>query len=197
MNGSSGTDTVSHTFGVSASAGVNISLAVTTGQSNASSGIDTLTGIENLTGSNYADKLTGNTGSNSLSGGAGNDTVSGGSGNDTLVGGADKDSLTSGVGNDVFDFNAASESGTANATWDIITDFIRGQDRIDLSSIDANTATTANDAFTTIIAISAAYTAAGQLKFASGVLYGNIDADAEFAITLTGVTTLSTGDILL
>jgi serralysin len=83
--------------------------------------------------------------------------------------------------------------------WDVVNDFVRGQDKIDLRGIDANTATVANDAFTTFIAGTAAFTAAGQLKLLNGVLYGNTDgdADAEFAIQLTGVTQLTTADVML
>ena len=108
--------------------------------------------------------------------------------------------MTGGSGNDVFDFNALSEMGTTSTTRDVIADFIRGHDRIDLATLDANTATTTNDAFRgTLIAASAGFTAAGQLKLASGVLYGNIDADstAEFAIQLTGVSALSAADFIL
>jgi uncharacterized delta-60 repeat protein len=143
--------------------------------------------------------ITGNAANNVIDGGAGADTLSGGLGNDTLVGGQGKDVLEGGGGNDVFVFRNASESGITSATWDVIKDFVRGQDRIDLSAIDANAATAANDAFTGFIASTAAFTAAGQLKFVGGVLYGNTDADAdpEFAIQLTGITQLSTADVVL
>jgi serralysin len=81
----------------------------------------------------------------------------------------------------------------------VVNDFMRGQDKIDLRGIDANTATIANDAFTGFIAGTAAFTAAGQLKLVGGVLYGNTDADAdaEFAIQLTGITQLTTADVML
>ncbi|MCS0628842.1 hypothetical protein NX786_05805 [Telluria mixta] len=153
----------------------------------------------NGTGNELANTLTGNAGNNVLDGGAGADSLSGGAGDDILIGGAGKDTLKGDAGKDVFDFNALSEMGTTSATWDVIGDFTAGQDKIDLSTLDANTATTANDAFTEIIAATAAFTKAGQLKFANGVLYGNVDADAdaEFAIQLTGVTTLGAADIVL
>ena len=66
--------------------------------------------------------------------------------------------------------------------------------------MDANTATTTvNEAFTTVIGSSTAFTAAGQLKVSGSVLYGNTDADAtaEFAIQLTGITILATSDFVL
>ena len=117
----------------------------------------------------------------------------------TLTGGLGKDVLEGGGGSDVFVFNASTETGVTSAAWDVINDFVRGQDKLDLRGIDANTATTVNDAFTTFIAGTAAFTAAGQLKFVNGVLYGNTDgdADAEFAIQLTGITQLTTADVVL
>ncbi|MND47399.1 Bifunctional hemolysin/adenylate cyclase precursor [compost metagenome] len=144
----------------------------------------------NGVGNSLSNTLTGNGAANALNGGAGNDTLSGGGG---------KDSLTGGLGNDIFDFNALSESGPTSASWDVINDFARGSDRIDLSTLDANTATAANDAFTSVIGSTAAFSAAGQLKVLGGVLYGNTDADsaAEFAIQLVGITSLTTADLIV
>ncbi|MGQ7816035.1 hypothetical protein ACUTAH_10260 [Metapseudomonas furukawaii] len=153
----------------------------------------------NGTGNGLDNILTGNGAANVLNGAAGNDILSGGVGNDRLIGGAGKDSLTGGSGNDIFDFNALSETGLTSTTWDVITDFARGADKIDLSTLDANTATATNDAFTTLISSAAAFTQAGQLRLTNGVLYGNTDADsaAEFAIQLTGVTGLSITDLIV
>jgi Ca2+-binding RTX toxin-like protein len=128
LTGGDGTDTVSYAYGLSGTTGVTVSLVLATAQVTGGSGSDTLLSIENLTGSNYNDRLTGTTGANSLNGG---------SGNDTLTGGAGKDQLTGGSGNDTFDFNALAEMGTSSATWDLITDFVRGQDKIDLTTLDA------------------------------------------------------------
>ncbi len=153
----------------------------------------------NGTGNSLVNTLTGNSAANVLDGGVGNDMLSGGVGNDRLVGGAGKDVLTGGVGNDIFDFNAFSETGLTSTSWDVISDFVRGSDKIDLSTLDANTATTGNDSFREIIGNTSAFTSAGQLKVANGVLYGNTDADntAEFAIQLIGVTSLATLDFTL
>lgn len=56
-----------------------------------------------------------------------------------------------------------------------------------------------NDAFTFIT--SPNFSAQGQLKFADGILSGNIDFDfsrPEFEIALTGVTTINqTSDLIL
>jgi len=190
LNGGSGSDTVSYYYGCKGTTGVTVSLANSGSQTTGGSGSDTLIGIEHLGGGNNADRLTGNTGDNRLYGYGGNDT---------LIGGVGRDSLNGGSGNDLFDFNALSEMGSTSTTQDIITDFVRGQDRIDLSGLDAKTATSTNDAFSsTFVAAAAAFTAAGQLKFASGVLYGNTDSDAEaeFAIQLTGISTLTAADLV-
>jgi Ca2+-binding RTX toxin-like protein len=182
LNGGAGTDTASYAY---ATAGVTASLAVTTAQSTGGSGSDTLLNIENLTGGAYNDTLTGNSGANVLDGGAGKDTLTGNGGNDT------------------FDFNALTEMGATITTCDIITDFTSG-DMIDLSTLDANTATTTNDAFDSLTVgatFSGVFASVGDLYFDSSahVLYGNTDADssAEFAISLTSVTTLSTSNLVL
>jgi len=198
--GGDGIDTVSFYYGATGTTGVTASLV--TGQATGS-GSDTLTSIERLYGSNNADRFTGDAKANYLYGYAGNDTLDGGAGIDTLVGGVGRDSLAGGSGNDIFDFNLLSEMGlvTDSNTWDVITDFSTG-DRIDLSSLDANTSNTvgSNDTFSS--ALVSTFTAAGQLKFdnVAHVLYGNSDSNLatfEWAIKLTGVNTLVTADFVL
>ena len=188
LDGSAGSDTVSYALGVSAQ-GVDVSLATELAQSTGGSGTDTLISIENLIGSAFADHLTGNDGNNTLRGGAGADTLNGGGGIDTLSGSA---------GNDVFDFDALTDLGATIGTSDTVTDFAVG-DLLDLSSLDADTTTPElNDAFSTTLVSD--FTAAGQLKFDNGVLYGNTDGDintVEFVINLTGVTSLSASDLVV
>ena len=206
ISGGGGTeiDTVSYQYGLVSGATSGISANLATGSVTGTSGTDTLTRIENLIGSSLNDTLVGSTGNNSLSGGSGNDSLSGGDGNDTLIGGAGKDTLVGGNGNDIFDFNALSEMGTTSTTWDVISGFVSGQDRIDLSTLDANTVTTTNDAFDLLTVggtFSGSFASAGDLYFdnVAKVLYGNTDGDvaAEFAIQITGVTTLATSDFIL
>ena len=190
INGGLGTDTVSYQY---AGTAVTASLATTAVQATGGSGSDTLVSIENLIGSAYADKLTGNTGANALNGGAGNDLLTGGLG-------ADK--LTGGTGTDRFDFNALAEMGLISTTRDTITDFKTSEgDKIDLLGVDANTALTGNQAFTYLGAVSAfTGNATGQLRFdaTAHILYGSTDADtaAEFAIVLTGVSSLASADLV-
>lgn len=126
------------------------------------------TGNDTLTGNAGSDSLLGNGGNDTLDGGAGNDALDGGAGNDVLRGGAGDDGLTGGDGNDVLeggDGNDALTGGNGNDVLngglgndglvggagidvfrftdlggaDRIADFTRGQDRIDLSGLDAVT----------------------------------------------------------
>lgn len=146
------------------------------------------------------DTMSGNGGNDRLLGDAGNDTIQGGAGADVFDGGTGKDLLSGGAGRDVFDFDTVAESGLAATRRDVVADFVSGVDRIDLSGIDANTAMDGNQAFRgTLIAPSATFTLAGQLRLSGGILYGNTDtdADAEFSIALTGVASLSGADLVL
>ena len=137
---------------------------------------------------------------NKLTGGAGNDSLFAGGGIDVLTGGLGKDNMTGGLGADTFDFNALLES-VVGINRDIITDFSSVQlDKIDLSTIDANSTLALDQAFATAILASGAFTAAGQLRLVGNVLSGNTDSDfatSEFEIQLTGVTTLTDADFIL
>jgi Ca2+-binding RTX toxin-like protein len=177
---------------------VSASLAIDAAQATGGSGSDTLLNFENLTGGNFNDILTGSTTANTLSGGAGNDTLNGGAGNDLLLGGTGVDRLNGGSGADRFDFNALSEMGLG-VLRDVLGDFKTSEgDKLDLSTLDANTATATNEAFIFIGSSAFGSNAAGQLRFAGGMLYGSTDADsaAEFEIQLLGVSTLNTTDLI-
>lgn len=195
MNGGAngtGGDTVSY---ASAASAVTVSLAVTGSQVTGGAGSDRLSNFENLTGSNFNDTLTGNNGANLIDGGLGNDTITGGQGADSLRGGS---------GSDIFDFNNVNETGNTATTRDVILDFQQGQDRIDLSTIDASTALGGNNAFLFRGAIAAFGTAAdGEIRFAQEggitVIYGDTNGDsvAEFQIALNGLYTLTAADFVL
>ncbi|MCC2632724.1 MAG: rhizobiocin/RTX toxin and hemolysin-type calcium binding protein, partial [Ramlibacter sp.] len=125
--------------------------------------------------------------------------LTGGSGANILKGGVGKDTLSGEGGADVFDYDAANHSGITATTRDVILDF-DGNDRLDLSTIDANGTAAGNGAFSATF-VTGAFTGAGQLRFdaATQVLYGNTDTDtqAEFSIQLTGFTSLTAADIIL
>ncbi|MCY1275697.1 Bifunctional hemolysin/adenylate cyclase precursor [compost metagenome] len=168
LDGGAGFDTLSY---FQATAGVTVSLAVTTAQATGGAGIDTLRNFEGLTGSAFNDTLTGNVGVNFFNGGAGGDR---------------------------FDFNSLGEMGVG-ALRDVVRDFNSAEgDKIDLSTLDANAATAANDAFTFIGTAAFSANASGQLRFAFGVLYGSTDADsvAEFEISLLGLRSIASSDLI-
>jgi Ca2+-binding RTX toxin-like protein len=161
----------------------------------------TLSGTAGLggTGNTLANKLTGNTGANVLNGLGGNDSLAGGGGNDGLNGGTGKDSLTGNAGADRFVFTSANDSTAA--AFDVITDFVRGSDKIDLSKLDAIATRAGQQDFTFIGKSAFSANATGQLRIEmSGgklMLFGSTDADAaaEFSVQIMGTTTLSAGDL--
>ena len=164
----------------------------------------TLTGDGNIngTGNSLNNVLQGTTGNNVLRGGGGNDTLTGDLGDDVLVGGFGRDIETGGAGADRFDFNAFNESGTTSATRDQIVGFEQGIDTIDFSTIDANTASWGNQAFTFIGDI-AFHGVAGELRQqvvdADTIVSGDINGDtvADFQIQLNGAFALTPNDFSL
>ncbi len=85
---------------------------------------------EQVDGAGGNDRILGRGRNDSLAGGEGNDTLSGGGGNDLLAGGAGDDLLIGGAGNDVFAFGPGGGA-------DRIKDFVKGEDRLDLTAFAA------------------------------------------------------------
>ncbi len=75
----------------------------------------------------------GEDGADILVGGLSNDDLRGDAGDDILAGDAGADRLTGGSGRDIFIYRAAAHSTGAN--FDTITDFVTGEDRIDLTAL--------------------------------------------------------------
>jgi Ca2+-binding RTX toxin-like protein len=140
IDGGTGSDTID--FSLS-----NLAVSVNLATGAASGGFaqgDIITAIESITGSAFNDTLMGNSGANVLMGGAGADYLDGGAGNDRLFGGAGNDRLMGGDGNDYLEGGAGTDllSGGVGADtfgftargWgsDIIADFARGLDKLDL-----------------------------------------------------------------
>lgn len=215
MNAGKGVDTVSYEFGVTGDAGVVVNLGAGGKVNTGGSGRDHLVHFENAVGSVNDDLLCGNKGDNvldglggndSLVGGAGSDTLFGNDGDDLLVGGVGSDALEGGAGNDTFDFNGVADLSTDAAATDVIEDFVRGEDRIDLSGIDAIAGTTLDEGFTFIGDTDFSSTdASGQLRYSfdaeAGVGYlsgsTDADADAEFVVQVVGVAELDAADFAL
>lgn len=110
-------------------------------------GADSLTGLDGrdaLMGGAGDDRLAGGWGADRLWGGEGSDVLLGGAGNDSLTGGRGMDDLGGGAGDDVFRFTGPRD---AEEGPDRIRDFARGDDRIDLSAIDARPGLPGDQAF--------------------------------------------------
>ncbi|MEH2167266.1 MAG: calcium-binding protein, partial [Nostoc sp.] len=77
----------------------------------------------------YADQLFGGLGNDTLRGFSGDDVLFGEQGDDRLESGLGDDTLSGGAGNDVFNLAYSQEN-------DLVIDFVRGQDKIDVRSLN-------------------------------------------------------------
>lgn len=158
-------------------------------------------GNDRLDGGGGNDQLIGGAGNDLLLGGAGNDVLTGGRGADKLAGGGGADVLTGGAGNDVFIFKSIKESTVKANGRDTIIDFARG-DRIDVSSIDANTLRKGDQDFDFIGRDGFSKTA-GELRFERSkgdtFVYGDVNGDgrADFAIRLDDDLNLREADFVI
>ena len=128
LDGGDGSDTASYAL---ATSGVTVDLGIAGPQETYGAGIDWLQNIENISGSPFNDTLTGNAGANIIAGGAGDDILTGGGGADSLSGHAP--GAISPTDFNTFRFIAPSDS--APASFDTISDFVAGLDKIDLTSL--------------------------------------------------------------
>ena len=168
-------------------------------------------GNDILIGGTVNDSLTGGLGNDTLIGGAGNDSLIGGVGNDSLTGGAGSDSLTGGAGNDIFGYTALADSNagtlTFPITFDTITDFNKGQDKISVVGLGFNAATALVNAQVAVNAtnqteinaavLTAAAGAIGVSTLGTFVLGGStyiLGNDAAAAITGNDLLVKLTGD---
>lgn len=216
--GGSGTDTVTYTSSVKSAVIVDLAKGTASG---AEIGNDKLSGVENILGGNQGDRITGSMSGNSLNGmggndvlmgGGGNDTISGGTGadkilagagNDKLYGGSGADDLYGGSGKDVFVFKSKADLTNSKTATDTIFDFSRTQgDKIDFTSIDANTTKSGNQAFT-FIKSEGFSDKAGELRYVKKAsdtyVYGDTDGNgkANFVLHFDDALKLTKADFLL
>jgi serralysin len=134
--------------------------------------------------------LTGTAGVNRIKGGGGRDLLDGRGGADVLRGGAGADR-----------FVLSSENDSRRGARDTILDFGRGNDRIDLSDIDADTTAPGNQDFE-FVGGSAFSGSAAELRARRNagdtLVYGDTDGDgrAEIALRLVDFRGFDEGDFI-
>jgi hypothetical protein len=172
LNGDAAVDLVSY----GGSARVTVDLSLATDKATRGSEVDTLTNVEGAVGSSAGDVFRGNQFNNYWQGGARKDTASGGS------------------SRDLYDFNAAVESGPGSASRDVITDFDHLVDDFDLAGIDTNTTVAGDQAFRFVGTAGLGTTPGTVGYFVSGgntIVRASNDSDstAELEIQLAGLVT--------
>jgi Ca2+-binding RTX toxin-like protein len=177
---------------------------------NGTNGFDFLIGtsgndiINALDGS---DIVSAGSGNDIIFGGAGRDSINGDAGNDILDGGSGADTLSGGAGQDIFRYTSLNDApratgASAARNREIISDFNAtsgaNQDLIDLSAIDANSSMVGDQAFI-FVGSSAFSGAAGQLRYANGLLQADVNGDqvADLEIFLSNLPQLDQTDFIL
>ena len=145
-------------------------------------------GNDSLWGGFGADTLLGDQGFDFLRGGSGADSLDGGLGNDTLHGGPGSDTLRGGFGHDVFLFR---ERADFDRSVDIVTDFARGQDKLDFRGLGL--------AYIGKTGFSGGPQIRADQQSGMTILQIDIDGNKSFDLTikLQGVTGFGAADLLL
>ncbi|MDX2308035.1 MAG: calcium-binding protein [Hyphomicrobium sp.] len=165
-------------------------------------------GDDLVCGNAGVDTLDGGDGNDRLAGGDGGDKMYGGNGCDVLTGGAGKDYLFGNSGRDVFKFDSIHDTGCNAAKRDVIVDFEKKTDKIDLCGIDANECVDGNQSFKFIWGNDfSGY--GGEVRYRYVDAYGtandrtivegdvNGDKKADFQIELCGLKCLTNYDFVL
>ena len=158
-------------------------------------GNDTLSGLggdDTLFGENGADHLDGGLDDDDLDGGGGNDVLKGGTGADVLRGMLGADVLQGGTGEDLFVYGAVKHS-LPGLDADHILDFVRGEDLLVVTPIDANPAKSGDQDF--VLDTDGSFSKGEIRQTLSGgdllIEFNNDkEAGADFAIVLEGMTSL-------
>jgi hypothetical protein len=166
-------------------------------------GDDTLVGRggdDLLIGGAGKDRLLGGQGADTLMGGNGGDKLNGDGGDDVLSGGFGRDKFLGGDGHDTFVFDDGEIPG--GATRETIRDFVQGDDRIDLSAMDANGAKPGDTAFT-FLGLGQFTGAGGEIHVREGpvwtILQFDLDGDkvADFELGVLTADHLLASDFVL
>jgi Ca2+-binding RTX toxin-like protein len=204
---SSGNDTLDNRLGeisgnVTMGNGNNLFRGGATDESvSGGSGLDTLrggAGDDSLNGSTGNDLLVGGDGNDYLQGDVNDDTLRGGDGDDTIWGGETVDVMFGGRGSDVFVFTSISESDTLQ-TADLIADFSKKDDVIDLDTLGFITTTPIAYAGTGPFAGGGVSSVRHERD--GGIVIVSVDGDgdgvADMVIHVTGTASLTAANFLL
>lgn len=128
-------------------------------------------------------------------------------GDDTFIGSASADYIFSGLGADTLSGGGGADKfaywSTQEAVGDVIVDFVSGQDKIDVSLIDAVISGSGGDDAFTFLGTGGFTSRQGQLRYeavSDGVVVQddtNGDGVADFNIKVLGVSSLSASDFVL
>ncbi len=174
---------------------------------------DTFVSIEAFQTGRFADQLRGDAGANDFSTGAfsdrlygrgGDDILNGEGGADALYGNSGADVMTGGSGaqRDRFIYFQVSDTGVGAGNRDVITDFVSGRDRIEISRFDADATRGGNQAFT-FIGNDPFSNRPGELRYGVEdgfiVVQGDLTGGGapDFDIELRGTPSVDAGDFLL
>lgn len=160
-------------------------------------------GADSLSGGDDNDMLVGQDDDDLIMGDGGDDSLSGGAGADTLIGGLGSDRLAGDGGPDLFLWRSLAESNPF--AIDRILGFQPGQDRLDVSAIDADALAPGDQAFAFIgaAAFSGGAGVAQARLYVSGtttwLALDTADADAtpEFMVRLIGAPAVTAADLIL
>jgi Ca2+-binding RTX toxin-like protein len=147
-------------------------------------------------GSGVTITLSGQSENFTIAGGSGADTIVGGDGADKIIGNGGGDTLTGHGGANTYTYNTTSDS--LPGTYDTITDFLHGQDQIDLSALAGLTAVVTE---TSVPAAIAAHTIDIVTTGGNTVIYANTTNDwqtigaTDMEIHLAGVTNVTSSDL--
>lgn len=210
IDGGSGEDTVSYE---GATRSVRVDLQNDALMYNDAVG-DTFANVEVFQTGNTVDQLRGDGNDNAFHTGGLSDRLYGRAGDDLLFGETGADAFYGGMGADImtggddagrrdrFIYFNEVESGVGAGSRDVITDFVSGEDRIEISRFDADVTVGGKQAFT-FIGGTAFSGVAGELGFrqeaGNTIVQADFDGDAQadFEIELTGLMTLSEADFLI
>ena len=164
----------------------------------------TISGIENVVGTTGIDYIVGSAAANSITGGTGADFMTGGAGADTFVFDTDADGVASTANTLTALGIAATDTVTFTNGVDVISDFVKGTDKLDVTTAataptdllaeltaTALTAGTSYIAYGTYNAVTATFTIAAAFNATTAKdAFVITDGDGLTAVTTTGVVIL-------